>query len=70
LSACFEALLALAQPCAVRATDARSRSIRPASDQQATMINEAPLSQFQSLGGGLVRPIYADYSFGNIPNTI
>jgi type I phosphodiesterase/nucleotide pyrophosphatase len=34
------------------------------------MINEAPLSLFQSLGDGLVRPIYADYGFGNIPNTI
>ena len=34
------------------------------------MLNEAPLSQFQPLGGGLVRPIYADYSFGNITNTI
>ncbi len=34
------------------------------------MINEAPLSKFEPLGGGLLRPIYADYSFGNIPDTI
>jgi Type I phosphodiesterase / nucleotide pyrophosphatase len=34
------------------------------------MINEAPLAKFEPLGGGLLRPIYADYSFGNIPNTI
>src|SRR5262245_21324846 len=34
------------------------------------MINDAPLSRFEDLGNGLVRPIYADYSFGNIPDTI
>jgi hypothetical protein len=34
------------------------------------MINEHTLSRFEPLGGGLVKPIYADYSFGNIPNTI
>jgi hypothetical protein len=34
------------------------------------MINEGPLARFAPLGGGLVKPIYADYSFGNIPNTI
>jgi hypothetical protein len=34
------------------------------------MINEHTLSRFEALGGGLVKPIYADYSFGNIPNTI
>lgn len=35
------------------------------------MLNTAPLAQFRPLGDGrLVRPIYADYSFGNIPNTI
>ena len=34
------------------------------------MINEAALSQFAPLGGGLLKPIYADYSFGNISNTI
>ena len=35
------------------------------------MINTAPLARFRPLGDGrLVRPIYADYSFGNIPNTI
>jgi hypothetical protein len=34
------------------------------------MINDAPLSRFEPLGKGLLRPIYADYSFANIPNTI
>jgi type I phosphodiesterase/nucleotide pyrophosphatase len=35
------------------------------------MINDAPLARFHPLGDGpLVRPIYQDYSFGNIPNTI
>jgi len=34
------------------------------------MINEAPLARFAPLGGGLVKPIYADYSFGNIADTI
>ena len=34
------------------------------------MINEAPLARFQPLAEGLVRPIYADYAFGNIPSTI
>jgi Type I phosphodiesterase / nucleotide pyrophosphatase len=34
------------------------------------MINEAPLARFPELAGGLINPIYADYSFGNIPNTI
>jgi len=34
------------------------------------MINDHTLSRFEALGGGLVKPIYADYSFGNIPNTI
>jgi type I phosphodiesterase/nucleotide pyrophosphatase len=34
------------------------------------MINERPLAQFPQLAGGLVKPLYADYSFGNIPNTI
>ena len=34
------------------------------------MINEAPLARFETLGNGLVRPIYDDYSFGNIPNSI
>src|SRR5262245_38638969 len=34
------------------------------------MINEAPLARFESLAEGLVRPIYADYAFGNIPGTI
>ena len=35
------------------------------------MINDAVLARFRPLGDrGLVRPIYADYSFGNIPNTI
>jgi hypothetical protein len=34
------------------------------------MINEAPLARFAPLAGGLVKPIYADYSFGNIADTI
>jgi hypothetical protein len=34
------------------------------------MINEAPLSRFQPFGPALLKPIYADYSFGNIPNTL
>jgi hypothetical protein len=34
------------------------------------MINEAPLARFEPLAEGLVKPIYADYSFGNIPDTI
>jgi hypothetical protein len=34
------------------------------------MINEAPLARFEPLADGLVRPIYADYAFGNIPDTI
>ena len=34
------------------------------------MINEAPLARFAPLAGGLVKPIYADYAFGNIADTI
>jgi hypothetical protein len=34
------------------------------------MINDAPLARFLPLAKGLVRPIYADYSFANIPGTI
>jgi hypothetical protein len=34
------------------------------------MINDAPLSRFQPFGPALLKPIYADYSFGNIPNTL
>jgi predicted AlkP superfamily pyrophosphatase or phosphodiesterase len=34
------------------------------------MINERPLSQFQPLAKGLVKPVYSDYAFGNIPNTM
>jgi predicted AlkP superfamily pyrophosphatase or phosphodiesterase len=34
------------------------------------MINEGPLARFTSLGGGLLKPIYADYSFANIANTV
>ena len=34
------------------------------------MINGTPLTRFEPLGGGLLRPIYADYSFGNLANTI
>lgn len=34
------------------------------------MINEAPLARFAPHAGGLLKPIYADYSFANIANTI
>ncbi len=34
------------------------------------MINDAPVARFEPLGRSLLKPIYADYSFGNIPNTI
>lgn len=34
------------------------------------MINEAALAKFQPLAEGLIRPLYTDYSFGNIPDTI
>ena len=34
------------------------------------MINEGSLARFAPLGGGLLKPIYADYSFANIANTI
>ena len=34
------------------------------------MIDSAPLAQFKPLAEGLLRPIYADYSFANIPATI
>lgn len=34
------------------------------------MINEGPLARFTPLGGGLLKPIYADYSFANIANTV
>ena len=34
------------------------------------MINDAPLARFASLAGGLLKPIYSDYSFANIANTI
>jgi hypothetical protein len=34
------------------------------------MINDMPLSRFQPFGSALLKPIYNDYSFGNIPNTI
>lgn len=34
------------------------------------MINEGSLSRFEPLGNGLLKPIYSDYSFGNIPNTV
>src|SRR5262245_11800276 len=34
------------------------------------MINDAPLARFQPFGPALLKPIYADYSFGNIPNTL
>jgi predicted AlkP superfamily pyrophosphatase or phosphodiesterase len=34
------------------------------------MINDASLSRFEPLGDKLLKPIYADYSFGNISATI
>jgi hypothetical protein len=34
------------------------------------MINRASLKKLRPLADGLVRPLYADYSFGNIPDTI
>jgi len=34
------------------------------------MINEAPLAHFKPLSRGLVKPLYAGYGFGNIPDTI
>lgn len=34
------------------------------------MINEGPLARFEPLGSALLKPIYADYAFANIPNTI
>jgi hypothetical protein len=34
------------------------------------MINDAVLSRFEPFGTGLLKPIYADYSFGNVPNTL
>jgi hypothetical protein len=34
------------------------------------MINDAPLARFEPLGTALLKPIYADYSFGNIASTI
>ncbi len=34
------------------------------------MINDASLARFEPLGPALLKPVYADYSFGNIANTI
>jgi hypothetical protein len=34
------------------------------------MINEAALARFAPLGGGLLKPLYSDYSFANITNTV
>ena len=34
------------------------------------MINHKPLGCFASLGHGLLKPLYDDYAFGSIPNTI
>lgn len=34
------------------------------------MINRRSLDHFQPLNGHLLRPIYDDYAFGNIPATI
>lgn len=34
------------------------------------MINEGSLARFAPLAGGLLRPVYSDYSFANIANTV
>jgi hypothetical protein len=34
------------------------------------MINDGPLALFPRLSDGLLKPLYADYAFANIPNTI
>jgi hypothetical protein len=34
------------------------------------MINDSSLAHFQPLAEGLIKPLYADYSFGNIPDTV
>lgn len=34
------------------------------------MLNDASLKRFEPLGDKLLKPVYADYSFGNIANTI
>src|SRR5215469_11110953 len=34
------------------------------------MINDGPLRRFDPLANDLVKPFYADYTFGNIANTI
>jgi predicted AlkP superfamily pyrophosphatase or phosphodiesterase len=34
------------------------------------MINDTSLAHFQPLADGLIKPLYADYAFGNIPDTI
>jgi predicted AlkP superfamily pyrophosphatase or phosphodiesterase len=34
------------------------------------MINDRSLARFEPLGSKLLKPIYADYSFGNIANTV
>jgi Type I phosphodiesterase / nucleotide pyrophosphatase len=52
----------------------RRRAGDRATDQDqarvADMINDGPLRRFEPLANDLVKPIYADYTFGNIPNTI
>jgi hypothetical protein len=39
-------------------------------DGDVPVINTGSLARFQPLGARLLRPIYDDYSFGNIPDTI
>src|SRR5262245_8091770 len=34
------------------------------------MINDRPLARFKPLADGLLKPLYADYAFGAIPDTI
>jgi hypothetical protein len=34
------------------------------------MINEQSLTHFEPLGKALLKPVYEDYSFGNVPNTV
>ena len=34
------------------------------------MINDGPLARFPSLADGLLKPLYADYTFANIANTV
>src|SRR5262249_53988048 len=44
---------------------------RPGNPPKDSMINSAPLARFRALDDGpLLRPIYADYAFANIPQTL